>query len=231
MLILWSLCLQKDMLTYLKVFREPVNTISHLAGAIASVVGLTLMIVFAAIQADAWHVVSFSIFGTTMILMFASSSLYHGLKISEEALLIFRRIDHIMIFMLIAGSYTPICLIPLRGPWGWSIFGTVWAIAIIGITIKLFIRNVPRWVSTIIYLGMGWLCVIAIYPLVKNLEPISLFWLAMGGLFYSLGAIVYSIKKPDPFPGVFGFHEIWHLFVMLGSACHFWLAFKHLMYV
>ncbi len=218
------------MMTCLKVFREPVNTISHIAGALASVVGLTLMIVFAAIRADIWHVVSFSIFGTTMILMFASSSLYHGLKISEKALLVFRRIDHIMIFMLIAGSYTPICLIPLRGPWGWSIFGTVWTIAIVGISIKIFARNVPRWVSTIIYLGMGWLCVIAVYPLVKTLEPISLFWLALGGLFYSLGAVVYSIKRPDPVPGVFGFHEIWHLFVMLGCMSHFWLAFKYLMY-
>ncbi len=218
------------MMTCLKVFREPVNTISHIAGALASVVGLTLMIVFAAIRADIWHVVSFSIFGTTMILMFASSSLYHGLKISEKALLVFRRIDHIMIFMLIAGSYTPICLIPLRGPWGWSIFGTVWTIAIVGISIKIFARNVPRWVSTIIYLGMGWLCVIAVYPLVKTLEPISLFWLSLGGLFYSLGAVVYSIKRPDPVPGVFGFHEIWHLFVMLGCMSHFWLAFKYLMY-
>ncbi len=218
------------MISCIKVFREPVNSISHMVGAIASLVGLTLLIVFAAIRADAWHVVSFSIFGTTMILMFASSSLYHGLKISDKALLVFRRIDHIMIFMLIAGSYTPICLIPLRGPWGWSIFGAVWTIAIAGISIKIFARNVPRWISTIIYLGMGWLCVIAIYPLVKTLEPISLFWLALGGVFYSLGAVVYSIKRPDPFPGVFGFHEIWHLFVMLGCACHFWLAFKYLMY-
>jgi len=218
------------MITCLKVFREPVNTISHIMGAIASVVGLTLMIVFAAVRADAWHIISFSIFGTSMILMFTSSSLYHGLKISDKALNVFRRIDHIMIFLLIAGSYTPICLIPLRGPWGWSIFGTVWAIAIIGICIKIFTRNVPRWISTMMYLGMGWLCLLAIYPLVKNLEPKSLFWLAMGGLFYSLGAIIYSLKKPDPFPGIFGFHEIWHLFVMLGSACHFWLAFKYLMY-
>ncbi|WP_457554221.1 PAQR family membrane homeostasis protein TrhA [Desulfobacula sp.] len=219
------------MYSCIKIFREPVNTISHMAGAFASVVGLTLLVVFAAIRADAWHVVSFAIFGATLVLMFTASFLYHGLNISQKALLVFRRIDHIMIFMVIAGSYTPICLVPLRGPWGWSIFGTVWGIAIVGMGLKIFAMNVPRWISTMIYLIMGWLCVIAVYPLVKILTTAGLFWLALGGLSYSLGAIVYSIRKPNPFPGVFGFHEIWHLFVLLGSSCHFWLVFKHFMYI
>ncbi len=214
-----------------KIFREPINTISHMAGALGSVVALTLMVVFAAIKADVWHIVSFAIFGTTLILMYTASFLYHGLRVSDKALLVFKRIDHIMIFMVIAGSYTPICLVPLRGPWGWSIFGTVWGMALSGIVLKIFFIHVPRWVSTLIYLIMGWLCVIAIYPLVKTLDPICLFWLGLGGLFYSFGALVYTIKKPDPFPAVFGFHEIWHLFVLSGSACHFWLAFKYLMYI
>ena len=219
------------MLSFVKTFREPVNAISHMAGALASVVGLTLMIVFAAIRADAWHVVSFAVFGTTLILMYTSSCLYHSLRISEKALLVFRRIDHIMIFAVIAGSYTPICLVPLRGPWGWSIFGAVWGVAIIGMGLKIFAMNIPRWISTIIYLMMGWLCVIAVYPLLQTLEFAGLFWLALGGLFYSGGAVIYAVKKPDPFPGIFGFHEIWHVFVLLGSACHFWLVFKYLMYV
>jgi len=219
------------MISCVKVFREPVNAISHMAGAVGSIVGLTLLVAFAAIHADAWHVVSFAVFGTTMILMYTSSFLYHGLKLSEEAILIFRRIDHIMIFALIAGSYTPICLVPLRGAWGWSIFGTVWGIAIVGIGLKIFFMNVPRWISTLIYLIMGWLCVIAIYPLIKTVTPACLFWLAAGGFFYSTGAVVYALKKPDPFPGILGFHEIWHVFVMLGSACHFWLVFRHLMYI
>ncbi len=214
-----------------KIFREPINTISHMAGALGSVVALTLMVVFAALKADVWHIVSFAIFGTTLILMYTASFLYHGLRVSDKALLVFKRIDHIMIFMVIAGSYTPICLVPLRGPWGWSIFGTVWGMALSGIVLKIFFIHVPRWVSTLIYLIMGWLCVIAIYPLVKTLDPICLFWLGLGGLFYSFGALVYTIKKPDPFPAVFGFHEIWHLFVLSGSACHFWLAFKYLMYI
>lgn len=219
------------MCTCSKIFREPVNTISHMAGAVFSIVGLTLMVVFAAIRADAWHVVSFSIFGTSLILMYTASFLYHGLKISENALMVLRRIDHITIFLVIAGSYTPICLVPLRGPWGWSIFGTVWGIAAAGICIKIWAPHLPRWISTSIYLSMGWMCVIAVYPLVKSLSGPCLAWLSAGGLFYTAGAVGYAVKKPDFFPGVFGFHEIWHLFVLLGSACHFWLVFKYLMYL
>ncbi len=214
-----------------KVFREPVNAISHMAGSLASIVALTLMVVFAAVRADAWHVVSFAVFGTTLVFMYTASFLYHGLRLSEKSLLVLRRIDHIMIFMLIAGSYTPLCLVPLRGPWGWSLFCTIWGIALAGTLLKVYKKNLPRWISTFIYLGMGWLCVVAIYPLVQILEPAPLLWLALGGFFYSFGALVYSVKKPDPFPGVFGFHEIWHIFVLLGSACHFWLVFRYLMYM
>ncbi|MFH2059997.1 MAG: hemolysin III family protein [Pseudomonadota bacterium] len=214
-----------------KIFREPVNAISHMAGAIVSVAALTLMVVFAAMNASVWHVVSFAVFGATLILMYTASFLYHGLNISEKALLVFKRIDHIMIFMVIAGSYTPICLVPLRGPWGWSLFGIVWAMALSGIILKVFFIHVPRWISTLIYVVMGWLCVLAIYPLVKTLDPICLFWLGLSGFFYTAGAIVYSIKRPNPFPGIFGFHEIWHFFVLSGSACHFWLVFRYLMYI
>lgn len=212
-----------------KIFREPVNAISHMLGAIGSVVGLVLLVVFAA--GRTWHVVSFSVFGATLILMYTASFLYHGLRISEKALLIFRKIDHIMIFMVIAGSYTPLCLLPLRGPWGWSLFATVWSIAAIGVFLKIFFINTPRWVSTLIYLMMGWLCMVVIYPLVKLVDPICLFWLVLGGVFYSGGAVVYAFKKPNPLPGILGFHEIWHVFVILGSACHFWLSFRYLMYI
>ncbi len=221
----------KAMCVMAKIFREPVNAISHMAGSIASLVGLTLMVVYAALRADAWHLVSFAVFGTTLILMYTASFLYHGLWLSEKNRLLFRRIDHIMIFMVIAGSYTPLCLVPLRGPWGWSLFGTVWGMAVVGIFIKIFFMNAPRWISTLIYCIMGWLCIVAIYPLVKNLEWPGLFWLGLGGLFYSVGAVIYAMKRPDPFPRIFGFHEIWHLFVLLGSGAHFWLVFRHLMYV
>jgi hemolysin III len=215
----------------LKLFREPVNALSHMAGSLVSIAGLALMVVMAAVKADAWHVVSFAIFGTTLVFMYTASFLYHGLQLSAKTLAVFRRIDHIMIFMVIAGSYTPLCLVPLRGPWGWSLFGIIWGFAAVGIVLKLFWMNIPRWISTLIYLGMGWLCMVAVYPLVQILEPAPLLWLALGGLFYSLGALVYIFKKPDPFPKVFGFHEIWHICVLLGSACHFWLVFGYLTYL
>ncbi len=211
--------------------REPVNSISHAAGAIASIAGLILLIVFASLKGNAWHVVSFTIFGSTLVMMFASSSLYHGLKISEKKIAVFRRIDHIMIFLLIAGTYTPICLVPLRGPWGWSIFGVVWGLALAGIVIKIFFMNVPRWISTLIYLIMGWVCIVASYPIATSLQPACIAWLIAGGFFYSIGAVIYSLKRPDPFPGVFGFHEIWHIFVISGSFCHFWVVFKYLIVI
>ncbi|MCG8567436.1 MAG: hemolysin III family protein [Desulfobacterales bacterium] len=211
-----------------KIFREPVNALSHMAGSLASLIGLTVMVVSAALGGDIWQVVSFSIFGSCLVLMYTSSFLYHGLWLSPRCLLVFRRIDHMMIFLAIAGTYTPICLLPLRGPWGWSLFGTVWAMAFLGIILKLFFMNTPRWVSTSIYLIMGWSCIVAIYPLVRNLSGTGLFWLVLGGGFYSMGAVIYALKRPNPFPRILGFHEIWHMFVLLGSSAHFWLIYRHL---
>ncbi len=211
--------------------REPVNAITHFAGALASVVGLILLIVFSSLKADAWHIVSFSIFGASLVMMYASSTLYHALRLSEKGILWMRRIDHIMIFIVIAGTYTPLCLVPLRGAWGWTIFGIVWAMAVIGMVLKIFSMNIPRWISTGIYLVMGWMCLVAVYPLIMTLNIACLLWLAIGGLFYTIGAIIYALKKPDPFPGVFGFHEIWHLFVLAGSFCHFWVVFRFIMYM
>lgn len=218
------------MCTAAKIFREPFNAISHMTGAAASIAGLTLLVVFSCLKAGAWHIVSFSIFGGTLVLMYASSSLYHGLNLSEKGLTLMRKLDHIMIFMVIAGSYTPICLVALRGAWGWSIFGTVWGIAVTGIFLKIFFMNAPRWISTLIYLVMGWICIVAIYPIIKALDPGALAWLASGGVCYTAGAVIYALKSPDPFPEFLGFHGIWHLLVMCGSFCHFWMAFKYLMY-
>jgi len=205
--------------------REPFNALSHMAGAIASIVGLTLLVVFAAIKADVWHVVSFAIFGGTLVLMYTSSCLYHGLRLSEKGIAVMQKIDHITIFMLIAGTYTPFCLVPLRGPWGWSLLITAWSIALAGIFLKLFCFNVPRWISTGIYLVMGWIVLAAVYPLVMALNLSSLIWLGLGGLFYSSGAVIYGLKRPDPWPDTFGFHGIWHLFVLSGSFCHFRAVF------
>lgn len=200
--------------------REPVNALTHMMGALLAVIGLGYLI-HLGIGRGPWHFVSFLIFGISLILLYTASSLYHALRGSPRTMLLLRKIDHVMIFVLIAGSYTPFCLLPLRGPWGWSMFGTIWGLALIGAVTKLFWMNAPRWLSTGFYVLMGWLVIVAIYPLMQAVETPSLILLAVGGLFYTLGAIIYGLKWPNPWPERFGFHEIWHLFVMAGSGAHY----------
>ncbi len=209
--------------------REPINGLTHLIGALFSIAGLVLLVYFAAIKGTVWHVVSFSIFGASLILLYTSSTLYHLLPLSERGVRVFRRIDHIMIFVLIAGTYTPVCLVSLRGGWGWSLFGVVWGIAVAGIVLKLFWLQAPRWLYILVYVFMGWLAIIALLPLIRAIPVGGLVWLAMGGIFYSVGALIYGIKRPNIIPGWFGFHEIFHLFTMAGSFSHFWLMFRYVL--
>lgn len=201
--------------------RDPVSGLTHCIGAALAVLATVLLIVRSVNPALPWHIVTFSIFGGGMILLYTASTLYHWLPVSEYWVGVLRRVDHSMIFFYIAATYTPICLIPLRGPWGWSMFGGVWGLALAGILMKVFWMNAPRKLSTGIYLAMGWLVLVGIYPLVRTMSPASLAWLVAGGLVYSVGAVIYAIKWPDPFPRHFGFHEIFHLFVIGGSFCHF----------
>jgi hemolysin III len=205
----------------IRSLRDPVSGLTHCIAAALAVLGTVLLIVRAASPVMPWHIVAFSIFGGGMILLYTASTLYHWLPVGERGVRLLRRVDHSMIFFYIAATYTPICLIPLRGPWGWSMFGIVWGIALGGILMKIFWMTAPRWLSTGIYLAMGWLVLVGIYPLVKAMSPASLVWLVSGGLVYSLGAVVYAVKWPDPLPRRFGFHEIFHLFVIGGSACHY----------
>ena len=211
--------------------KDPVSGLTHLLGALLSSAGLALLVTVAAYKASTWHVVSFSIYGSSMILLYTSSALYHLLPLSDKGTRAFRTLDHIMIYMLIAGTYTPICLVPLRGAWGWSIFGVVWGLAVGGIFFKLFWLEAPRWISTGIYLLMGWTCMAAIYPMFLNIPMGGLFWLMMGGFFYTVGGVIYGLKRPDPVPGVFGFHEIFHLLVLAGSFCHFWMMLRYILYL
>jgi hemolysin III len=214
---------------FFKKLREPVSGLMHFAGFLLSIAGLALLVTYAAIDATSWHVVAFSIFGASLMLLYGTSSLYHLLPVSEHGIAILRRMDHIMIFMLIAGTYTPVCLIPLRGGWGWSMLGAVWGFAFAGVFMKLFWLNAPRWFYTGIYLAMGWMVIIAIYPLVEALPAAAFIWLAIGGLFYTGGAIIYAFKRPNIIPGVFGFHELWHLFVMAGSFSHWWVMMRYIL--
>lgn len=217
--------------------KDPVSGLTHLVGAVLSIAALVLLVVWAALFSNdkAWDIVSFTIFGTSLILLYTFSTLYHLCNVSERASTVLRKFDHIMIFILIAGTYTPICLGPIRGGWGWTVFGIVWGIAIIGTVISAKWIKAPRWLTTGLYLGMGWAVIIATYPLIKTFIDANMFaslgWLLAGGIFYTVGAIIYGTKKPNlNIPGV-GFHEIFHIFVMLGSFCHFWFIFKYLLFI
>lgn len=213
--------------------RDPLSGLTHCIGAGLSLAGLVVLIVFAGIWGNAYHVVSFTIFGTGLLLLYLFSTLYHWLNISEKGITIFRKFDHIMIYILIAASYTPVCLTALRGPWGWSIFGLIWGFAILGTLLTAIWIKAPRALTTSIYLMMGWTVLIAIYPLVNAFKEAnllySLSWLVVGGIFYTIGGIIYGLKIPKKNFGPWGFHEIFHVFIMLGSACHYWFVLHYLL--
>ena len=211
--------------------RDPFSGFSHLAGAILSVAGLCLLIRYASMNGTVWHIVSFSIFGASLILLYTASSIYHLLSVSEKSIRVLRKIDHMMIYILIAGTYTPVCLIPLRGGWGWSLLISIWSIAMAGIVLKVLWFNAPRWLYTLFYLLMGWLIVIAFVPLVRTMPIAAMLWLIAGGLLYTVGAVIYGTKWPKLKSKVFGFHEMFHVFVLYGSFCHFWMMFRYILYL
>lgn len=210
----------------IKHLREPMNGLTHFIPAMLSVVGIVILLAKAVELSDPYRIVSYSIFGAGLFALYLMSTLYHWLPLSFEKVRLLRRLDHMMIFVLIAATYTPICLIPLRGGWGWSLFGTVWGLAVVGIFLKIFWINAPRWLSTGIYLGMGWIALVALWPMINNMSLQALLLLLAGGIFYSLGAVIYALKKPVLVPNILGFHEIFHIFVALGSFMHFLLIYN-----
>lgn len=199
--------------------KEPFSCFSHLLGVVLAIPGLVWLILQS--NGEPWRTVGFSIYGMSLILLYSASTLYHWLPVSPRKEDLLRRFDHVAIYVLIAGTYTPVCLVTLRGGWGWSLFGVVWGLAFVGALMKLFCRHLPRWTTAALYLGMGWLAVVAVVPLVRALPVEGLSWLAAGGMFYTIGAVIYGAERPDPFPDVFGFHDIFHIFVLAGSAAHF----------
>lgn len=195
---------------------ELANRWTHGLGIVFSVVGLILMVVFSARFGDAWQVVSTAIFGTTLVLLYTSSTVYHSLT-DERLRRLFQKIDHAAIFLLIAGTYTPFLLVTLRGPWGWSLFGVVWGLAMVGVILKFWFAHRFELASTIVYVVMGWIVVVAIKPLLVALPMGGVKLLVAGGLCYTGGAAIY-LWRGLPYQ-----HAIWHLFVLAGSACH-WAA-------
>ncbi len=200
---------------------EIASTITHGIGAALSIAALSVLVVFAGLRGDAWRVVSFSIYGATLVLLYLASTFYHFFS-NPRVKRVFHIFDHSAIYLLIAGSYTPFCLVTIRGGWGWSIFGVVWGIALFGIMFKAFFTGRYNFVSTALYLVMGWIIVIAIKPLVVYLPAGAFPWLILGGLSYTAGVVFYAWERLP-----YG-HAIWHLFVLAGSTLHF---FAILLYV
>jgi hemolysin III len=199
--------------------REPVNGLTHFFAAIAAAVGLLILILLG------WQslskLISLSVYGASLILLFSASAAYHMVRVDPRALEIFRKLDHSAIYLLIAGTYTPFCVIMFSGFWKWGLFTIIWSLALIGIVVKIFVIRAPRWLTAGVYVLMGWLCFAAIGEMLRVLPAGALAWLVAGGIIYTLGAVVYITKKLDFVPGKFGFHEVWHIFVILGALAHY----------
>jgi hemolysin III len=195
-------------------YGERFNGVTHLLGTVLAVAGLVVLVVFASLQGDPWRITSVSIYGATLVILYLGSTLYHSLR--GRAKQVLQKIDHAAIYLLIAGTYTPFALVTLRGPWGWTLFGLVWGLALLGIAQELVLARGRRILSLVIYVLMGWLVLIAFGPLLRALPGAGVAWLVVGGLLYTGGIVFYALDKRLTHA-----HGIWHLFVMAGSACHF----------
>ena len=202
-----------------KKLREPVNSLTHWAGAILAFGGLVALLIVG--WGTPAKVISLLIYGVSLIFLFSASATYHMVRVKDKILEIFRKIDHAAIYLLIAGTYTPFCVNAFTGFWQWGMLSIIWSLAVIGITVKVFYIRAPRWLNAGIYLVMGWLCLAAIGHMLAVLPVWVISWLVAGGVIYTLGAVVYITKIFNFVPGVFGFHEMWHIFVMLAAAAHF----------
>jgi hemolysin III len=194
---------------------EKFNTYSHLAGALLALAGSVVLVMLGVLGGDVWKIVSFAIYGATLVLLYGFSALYHNAA-RGKAKLILQKFDHNAIYLLIAGSYTPFTLVSLRGPWGWSLFGVVWGLALLGISQELLLNQKTRLVSLVIYILMGWVALVAVVPLVAVLSWSGFAWLAAGGLAYTVGIIFFVYENKHSH-----WHGIWHLFVLAGSTLHY----------
>ncbi len=208
---------------------DVINACTHLAGAVFALLGSVMLIVKASMAAKPWHIVGFSIYGISLVFLLIASTLHHGVKLSPRNNYVFRVMDYSGIFLLIAGTMTPICMTILRSPIGWSVLSTAWVVAIIGITLKGAIPTLPKWVTNTLTLAMGWLPIVLAIPLFQATGLIGLSWVVGGGLLYTIGAVLFAIEKPNPVPGRFGFHEIWHLFVLGGMVLHFIFLYQYVL--
>lgn len=200
-------------------FRDPVSGLTHLGAAVAALVGLIALLI--AGREGIVKTASLAVYGVSLVLLFAASATYHLVKGSPGLVLRLRKLDHAAIYLLIAGTYTAFCLNLMEGFWKWGMLAIIWSLAVIGIVVKMWFIHAPNWASAGVYLAMGWLGIIGIKQILATFPPPALGWLAAGGIIYSLGAVVYVTKIFNFKPGVFGFHEVWHIFVILGALAHF----------
>lgn len=213
-----------------KYLREPVNGLTHLTGAILSFIGLIALLVKAFLgNSSSLEVFSVFLFGVSMILLYSASATYHSVISSKKVLYRLKKFDHSMIFVLIAGSYAPFCLIALNNNIGFILFGAVLISGLLGIIFKLFWVTCPKWISSVMYIAIGWFALFAIYPLSKVLPGAAFFLLVLGGIFYTIGGVIYAFKDDRIKIGVFGTHEIFHVFIMLGSLSHFIAVFAYVL--
>ncbi|WP_350342717.1 hemolysin III family protein [Proteinivorax tanatarense] len=199
--------------------KEPVSTITHLVTCILAVIGTVYLVMKA--RGDTVKVLSMSIYGLSLILLYGASSAYHWVNSTDKVERVLKKVDHLAIFVLIAGTYTPVLIYGLEGAWRISMVSTIWVLALAGMIVKFFFINVPRWVSSVIYVSMGWFAVVPFYHLVQVYVTEAIILMILGGILYSIGALVYARKWFDFIPNKFGFHENFHLWVMAGSIVHF----------
>lgn len=214
-----------------KHIKEPGSAITHFIGMLMAIFAAVPLLIKAASEPGRIYVVSLAIYAASLILLYAASTTYHTFDISQKVNTVLKKIDHMMISVLIAGSYTPVCLIVLKGRTGIILLSVVWAIAIAGILIKAFWVYCPKWVSSVLYIGMGWTCVLAFTQILNNMSAAAFGWLLAGGIIYTVGGVIYALKLPlfNSRHKNFGSHEIFHLFVMGGSACHFVVMYAFLL--
>ncbi len=209
--------------------KDPGSAITHFVGAVMTLIAALPLLIRANAQSNRSYLVTCVVFMTTMLMLYSASTIYHTLDISEKVNKVLRKIDHMMIFVFVAGSYTPICIIVLHGRTGAIMLASVWAIALAGILIKFFWITCPKWFSSLLYILMGWVCVFAMAPLYHLLSGGGFYWLLAGGILYTVGGVIYALKLPvfnARFQN-FGSHEIFHLFVMAGSICHFIVMYRY----
>lgn len=213
-----------------KGLKDKWSAITHFIGMLMTILAAAPLLIKAAKAPDRIHFISLGIFVVSMTLLYGASATYHSVKASDKVQTILRKLDHTMIFVLIAGSYTPICLVVLNGTIGYVMLALVWGIAIAGIVIKLCWITCPKWFSSALYIAMGWVCLIAFSKIYTALSGAAFYWLLAGGLIYTVGGVIYALKVPafDAKHKEFGSHEIFHLFVMGGSICHFILMFQYI---